>query len=94
MSVCSDMLEVILGPINIHPPSASGPPMITANTAAEETIDAKSEENLQSDVSIACNAMSCSIEDSKASTANANTKTENMSDKGNFIWLEIEDVTI
>lgn len=64
MSVCSDMLEVILGPINLIP-----------HVAAVTTDDLKSGDlNCQSEVAIACDAMSCSLEnatggkDQKSST--------------------------
>lgn len=89
MSVCSDMLEVILGPINIQQSSTSGTSKPSTSVAAvgsetEETTDSKIEENLQSDVAIACNAMSCSIVDNKdSSSADTDTKTEEpANDKG------------
>lgn len=63
MTVCSDMLELILGPINLV-----NPPKDTAvRLVAEETIDTKEDESSQSDVAIACTAMSCRIEDTKDS---------------------------
>ncbi|XP_050531307.1 dual specificity calcium/calmodulin-dependent 3',5'-cyclic nucleotide phosphodiesterase 1-like isoform X2 [Daktulosphaira vitifoliae] len=53
MTVCSDMLEVILGPINLIP-----------HVSAVNTDDLKSGDlNCQSEVAIACDAMSCSLED-------------------------------
>lgn len=61
MTVCSDMLELILGPINlINPPKGT-----TTRLVSEETIDTKEDESNQSDVAIACTAMSCRIEDTK-----------------------------
>lgn len=62
MAVCSDMLELILGPINlVNPPKDSA-------SVGEGTVDTREDESIQSDVSIACTAMSCSIEDTKISS--------------------------
>ncbi|XP_050439387.1 dual specificity calcium/calmodulin-dependent 3',5'-cyclic nucleotide phosphodiesterase 1C-like isoform X3 [Adelges cooleyi] len=56
MSLCSDMLEVILGPINV-----------VSNPVTDETsvVDKKADDNerSESDVSIACNAMSNNLEE-------------------------------
>lgn len=70
MTVCSDMLELILGPINlVNPPKDT-----TVRLVAEETIDIKEDESNQSDVAIACTAMSCRIEDTK-DNKNSNDST-------------------
>lgn len=80
------MLELILGPINLV-----NPPKDTAvRLVAEETVDAKEDESNQSDVAIACTAMSCRIEDTKdnknsndSSVKRLNVATEGARGKGN-----------
>lgn len=62
MAVCSDMLELILGPINLVNPPKDSP------SAGEGTADPREDCTVQSDVSIACTAMSCSIEGTKVSS--------------------------
>lgn len=92
MTVCSDMLELILGPINIV-----NRPKVTATTSvSEEVTESKEDESNQSDVSKACKAMSCSIEDSKdikvpsvstdLTPSSSNTTTEEKSDKGKYAY--------
>lgn len=73
MAVCSEMLELILGPINIVNPSKDSEKKVV--TAAET----KEDESSQSDVAKACTAMSCSIEDTKEVKETKDT-TETTSD--------------
>lgn len=62
MTVCSDMLELILGPIKIvNEPNKNSTGILTT----EQITGAKEDETNQSDVSIACTAMSCRIEGTK-----------------------------
>lgn len=70
MTVCSDMLELILGPINLVNASKS----VDTNSVVNEN-DEKTDNSNQSDVAIACTAMSCSIEDSKDTKENKDMKS-------------------
>lgn len=88
MTVCSDMLELILGPINI----VNRPKDAAAISVVTETTDTKEDESHQSDVSIACTAMSCSIEDNKDAKVSSSSSSTlvrmdtisgETSDKGN-----------
>lgn len=85
MTVCSDMLELILGPINI----VNRPKDSNATSVVEETTDTKEDESHQSDVSIACKAMSEDTKDNKISNISSSvsvssiTTTEETSNKGN-----------
>ncbi|XP_060856383.1 dual specificity calcium/calmodulin-dependent 3',5'-cyclic nucleotide phosphodiesterase 1-like isoform X2 [Metopolophium dirhodum] len=69
MTVCSDMLELILGPINLVNASKT----VDTNLVVDEN-DEKTDNSNQSDVAIACTAMSCSIEDSKDMKENKDMK--------------------
>lgn len=83
MAVCSDMLELILGPINIVNESKNSPAM----AVADEITDTKEFDPNQSEIAIACKALSCSIEDNKNTVASAstnlNTTIVKIIDKGN-----------
>ncbi|VVC29541.1 3'5'-cyclic nucleotide phosphodiesterase, catalytic domain,3'5'-cyclic nucleotide phosphodiesterase [Cinara cedri] len=59
MAVCSEMLELILGPINIVNTSKNN------EKKAVTPAETKEDESSQSDVAKACTAMSCNIEDTK-----------------------------
>ncbi|XP_029342841.1 probable 3',5'-cyclic phosphodiesterase pde-1 isoform X7 [Acyrthosiphon pisum] len=72
MTVCSDMLELILGPINLVNASKN----VDTNLVVDEN-DGKTDNSNQSDVAIACTAMSCSIEDSKDMKENKDMKGSN-----------------
>ncbi|XP_026816412.1 calcium/calmodulin-dependent 3',5'-cyclic nucleotide phosphodiesterase 1-like isoform X2 [Rhopalosiphum maidis] len=71
MAVCSDMLELILGPINLV-----NPPRSISNFVVDDN-DEKEDKSNQSDVAIACTAMSCSIEDRKDIKDNKNVEVKN-----------------
>lgn len=87
MTVCSDMLELILGPINlVNPPKEA-----SVRSVTEEVVDTKEDESNQSDVAIACTAMSYSIEDTKDAKESISTKlkmpVEETKEKGNVNLL-------
>ncbi|KAL5237763.1 hypothetical protein ACI65C_005173 [Semiaphis heraclei] len=63
MTVCSEMLELILGPINL----VNGSKTVDTSLVVDDS-EEKTDKSNQSDVAIACTAMSCSIEDNKDST--------------------------
>ncbi|XP_022175745.1 calcium/calmodulin-dependent 3',5'-cyclic nucleotide phosphodiesterase 1A-like isoform X1 [Myzus persicae] len=69
MTVCSDMLELILGPINLVNASKA----VDTNLVVDDN-EEKTDNSNQSDVAIACTAMSCSIEDSKDTKENKDVK--------------------
>ncbi|CAH1731872.1 unnamed protein product [Aphis gossypii] len=71
MTVCSDMLELILGPINLV-----NPPRSISNFVVDDNDDTDDTSN-QSDVAIACTAMSCSIEDRKDIKDNKDIEVKN-----------------
>lgn len=71
MTVCSDMLELILGPINLV-----NPPRSISNFVVNDNDDTNDTSN-QSDVAIACTAMSCSIEDRKDIKDNKDIEVKN-----------------
>ncbi|XP_025190950.1 calcium/calmodulin-dependent 3',5'-cyclic nucleotide phosphodiesterase 1-like isoform X2 [Melanaphis sacchari] len=71
MAVCSDMLELILGPINLV-----NPPRNISNFVVDDN-DEKEDKSNQSDVAIACTAMSCSIEDKKDTKDNKDIEVKN-----------------
>jgi len=83
------MLELILGPIKI----VNEPKNNTGILMAEEMTDTKDDETHQSDVSIACKAMSCRIEGTKdknnstepngSASTDSNTANEERTDNGN-----------
>ncbi|XP_025407345.1 calcium/calmodulin-dependent 3',5'-cyclic nucleotide phosphodiesterase 1A-like isoform X3 [Sipha flava] len=88
MTVCSDMLELILGPINlVNPPKEASVKSVT-----EEVVDTKEDESHQSDVAIACTAMSCRIEDTKDAkesiSKNLNLPVEETKEKDKEINVE------
>lgn len=81
MSVCSDMLELILGPIHL----------VNKPKNSAENTDTKEDELNQSDIAIACTEMSCSIADANntdiiASTSSSVTIVEK-TDKGTYYLL-------
>lgn len=86
MAVCSDMLELILGPINIINNESKNLP---AMAIADEITDTKEFDPNQSEIAIACKALSCSIEDNKntevSASTNANTTIVKITDKGIII---------
>jgi len=83
------MLELILGPIKI----VNEPKNNTRILTAEEIADTKEDDTNQSDVSIACTAMSCRIEGTKdknnstdpsgSVSADSNTTIEERTNNGN-----------
>lgn len=84
------MLELILGPINlVNPPKEASVKSVT-----EEVVDIKEDESNQSDVAIACTAMSCSIEDTKDAketiSTNLKTPAEEPKEKGNVHLLTLK----
>lgn len=86
MSLCSDMLEVILGPINV-----------VSNPVTDETsvVDKKADDNerSESDVSIACNAMSNNLEEVGTSgSKDANEDDTKSGGKSNVSELFIDNV--